>query len=213
MSGAGRSGRVLRTTTGEGTSFGIKYPASGSLNLAYHKMSVWIKDNNDFRLFVRVRATNGSSYYLQYMPSNGSPYPSGSYAIIPIGTQYRDGTWRELDRDLDADLFAVFGVQVESVLWFCLRGDYDLDDLTLYDGEVARSHYYFNGQRIAVRQGDVVQYILGDHLGTTSVVIDAGGNRAGESRHYPYGAERWSSGTLPTEYRFTGQRLDGSPIS
>jgi RHS repeat-associated protein len=26
---------------------------------------------------------------------------------------------------------------------------------------------------------------------------------------YPYGVERWSSGTLPTDYRFTGQRLDG----
>jgi RHS repeat-associated protein len=26
---------------------------------------------------------------------------------------------------------------------------------------------------------------------------------------YPYGAERWSSGTLPTDYRFTGQRYDG----
>jgi RHS repeat-associated protein len=25
---------------------------------------------------------------------------------------------------------------------------------------------------------------------------------------HPYGAERWSSGTLPTDYRFTGQRFD-----
>jgi RHS repeat-associated protein len=30
-----------------------------------------------------------------------------------------------------------------------------------------------------------------------------------ESRYYPYGEERWSSDTLPTDYRFTGQRLDG----
>jgi RHS repeat-associated protein len=29
-----------------------------------------------------------------------------------------------------------------------------------------------------------------------------------ESRHYPYGVERWSSGTLPTDYRFTGQRFE-----
>jgi RHS repeat-associated protein len=27
-----------------------------------------------------------------------------------------------------------------------------------------------------------------------------------EARHYPYGEERWRSGTLPTDYRFTGQR-------
>ena len=35
-----------------------------------------------------------------------------------------------------------------------------------------------------------------------------------ESRHYPYGGERWTwpedeGGTFPTDYRFTGQRLDG----
>jgi RHS repeat-associated protein len=38
--------------------------------------------------------------------------------------------------------------------------------------------------------------------------MDASGNKVAESRHYPYGVERWSSGTLPTDYRFTGQRFD-----
>jgi hypothetical protein len=32
---------------------------------------------------------------------------------------------------LDADLRAVFGVGVEHVKWFCVRGDCDLDDLRL----------------------------------------------------------------------------------
>ena len=57
-----------------------------------------------------------------------------------MGSQYKDGTWRELNRDLDADLHAVFGVGVEYVKWFCIRGDYDLDDLRLYDGEVETSY-------------------------------------------------------------------------
>jgi RHS repeat-associated protein len=34
------------------------------------------------------------------------------------------------------------------------------------------------------------------------------GGVVAESRHYPYGVERWSSGTFPTDYRFTGQRFD-----
>ena len=49
-------------------------------------------------------------------------------------------------------------------------------------------------------------------LGTTSLVLDDQGNRIAESRHYPYGGERWrwpAGGAFPTEYRFTGQRLDG----
>jgi hypothetical protein len=42
--------------------------------------------------------------------------------------------------------------------------------------------------------------------------MDDQGNRIAESRHYPYGGERWrwpAGGAFPTEYRFTGQRLDG----
>ena len=54
----------------------------------------------------------------------------------------------------------------------------------------------------------VVQYLGGDHRGTTSLVLNANGTVHSEARHYPYGEERWSSGTLPTDYRFTGQRND-----
>ena len=65
-----------------------------------------------------------------------------------------------------------------------------------------------------MRRGDVLQYLVGDHLGTTSLVLDTGGAKVAESRHYPYGAERWSwvdgGGEFPTDYRFTGQREDGS---
>ena len=129
--GAGRPGRVLRASSGQGTGFGIRYPASGSLEIRRRELSVWIKDTNTFYFYVRVRATNGSDYYIRYQPTSGSPYASGSYAIVPVGTQYRDGSWRELRRDLDADLRAVFGVGVEYVQWFCVRGNYYLDDLML----------------------------------------------------------------------------------
>ena len=70
---------------------------------------------------MRVHATNGSDYYLQYLPSDVSPNSYGSYAIIPAGTQYKDGTWRQLNRDLDADLQSVFGVGVAYVKWFCIK--------------------------------------------------------------------------------------------
>jgi hypothetical protein len=103
----GRPSWVKRTTTNDGTGFGLKYPAGGSLDLPDKQMLVWIKDTNTFVLYVRVRATNGNDYSLDYMPTNGLPYSSTIYAIIPLGTQYRDGTWRYLERDLSADLQAV----------------------------------------------------------------------------------------------------------
>jgi hypothetical protein len=147
VTGSGRPGRVLRTTTSQGTGFGIRYPPSSSLNLPLRDLSVWIKDSNWFYFYVRVHATNGGNYYIQYKPSNGSPYPSGSYAVVPVGSQYTDGTWRELRRDLDAGLRSVFGVGVEQVLGFYIRGDYDLDELTLI-GREERSIYYAGGARV-----------------------------------------------------------------
>jgi RHS repeat-associated protein len=39
-----------------------------------------------------------------------------------------------------------------------------------------------------------------------SLVMNGDGTVHSEARYYPYGAARWSSGTLPTDYRFTGQR-------
>jgi len=75
-------------------------------------------------------------------------------------------------------------------------------------------YYAFGGQRVAMRKDNVVYFLLGDHLGTTSVVVDGAGNKVAESRHFPYGEVRWTwpedeGGTFPTDYRFTGQRLDG----
>ena len=55
----------------------------------------------------------------------------------------------------------------------------------------------------------MVQYLAGDHLGTTTTTFQTRGTTVvtvAEARHYPYGAERWHNGTLPTDYRFTGQR-------
>jgi RHS repeat-associated protein len=88
----------------------------------------------------------------------------------------------------------------------------------LYEKDVAggqvRKYYYFPstrlrtgaGQRVALRKAGVLQYVLGDHLGSTSVVLNDDGTVHSAGRYYPYGVTRWRSGTLPTNYRFTGQR-------
>ena len=72
-------------------------------------------------------------------------------------------------------------------------------------------YYTFGGRPIAMRRDHILFFLAGDHLGTVSVVLDAAGNVVDESRHYPYGTERWAlDGTFPTDYRFTGQLLDSS---
>ena len=37
-------------------------------------------------------------------------------------------------------------------------------------GSTIRKYYYFNGQRVAMREGSTVYYLLTDHLGSTSAV-------------------------------------------
>jgi hypothetical protein len=68
--------------------------------------------------------------------------------------------------------------------------------------------YYFAGsQRIAVGKNGTLSYLLGDHLGSTSLSTDAAGNLLVETRYKPWGEVRYTTPnqTLPTRYTFTGQ--------
>jgi len=53
---------------------------------------------------------------------------------------------------------------------------------------------------------DELTYLHGDHLGSASLATDAQGGVVSEMRYYPYGETR--SGTLPIDYRYTGQRWE-----
>jgi len=69
-------------------------------------------------------------------------------------------------------------------------------------------YYYFNGQRIAMRQADgTLLYLHGDHLGSTSLVTKADGTILSDQGYRAYGRYR-RGGALPTDHRFTGQKLD-----
>jgi len=72
-------------------------------------------------------------------------------------------------------------------------------------------HYYAKGQRVAMRQGDVVYCVHQDHLGSTVAVSDEEGQAVGRVQYDPYGEVITS--TLPadlTDRLFTGARFDGT---
>jgi RHS repeat-associated protein len=72
-------------------------------------------------------------------------------------------------------------------------------------GSIITKYYYAGAQRVAVRVNGTISYILTDHLGSTSVIADAGGAWAGEQRYKAWGEVRYASGTMPTKYTYTGQ--------
>jgi RHS repeat-associated protein len=76
-------------------------------------------------------------------------------------------------------------------------------------------HYYAGGQHIATRIDDGVDdelyYILSDHLGSTSVVADAQGDKVGHVVYDPFGEILESTVPLTiTDRLFTGYRWDGT---
>jgi RHS repeat-associated protein len=75
-------------------------------------------------------------------------------------------------------------------------------------GSVVSSYYYAGDQRIAMVDNGNLYYLFADQLGSTSVVATSGGGYSAEVRYKAWGEDRYTSGTVPTSYRYTGQRID-----
>ena len=59
-----------------------------------------------------------------------------------------------------------------------------------------------------MRTNGTLNYLLGDHLGSTSLTTDANGVVISETRYKAWGEVRYSSGNTPTKYQYTGQYSD-----
>ena len=71
-------------------------------------------------------------------------------------------------------------------------------------------YYYAGSQRVAMRVGSgttntTLKWLVGDHLGSTSVTADYAGTLISRTLYKPWGEVRYQSGTIPTNYTYTGQ--------
>ncbi|MBA3530772.1 MAG: RHS repeat-associated core domain-containing protein [Ardenticatenales bacterium] len=70
-------------------------------------------------------------------------------------------------------------------------------------------YYYAGAQRLALRVGSAAaEWLVGDHLGSTSVTMAANGTLKAELRYKPWGQTRYEFGTTATQRRYTGQVQD-----
>ena len=86
-------------------------------------------------------------------------------------------------------------------------------EIVLHNGNTTTTKYYnVNGQRVAMRMTGTLTnpfyYLVNDSLGGTSLVLSGTGVVQAVQLYAPYGAVRYSQGTVPTTYNYTGQRLD-----
>jgi RHS repeat-associated protein len=72
------------------------------------------------------------------------------------------------------------------------------------------TYYAAAGMRLAEAVGGVFSYLATDGLGSVSEALDGSGNVTFQQLYAPYGGSRFSSGTSPTSYAYTGQRADGT---
>ncbi len=71
--------------------------------------------------------------------------------------------------------------------------------------------YYFAGAtRLAVRKDGLLRFLLGDHLGSSSVTTNINGVKTASALYKAFGESRYSFGDLNTDYHFTGQREEAS---
>ena len=73
-----------------------------------------------------------------------------------------------------------------------------------------KKYYYAGGARVAIRTGTAnPKWLLLDHLGSQAYTVSYDGlTEEGEVRYKPWGGDRYTSGTTPTSFRFTGQRSE-----
>ncbi len=75
----------------------------------------------------------------------------------------------------------------------------------------AISHFSFGSLRIAVKRGNTLYHLHGDHLGSTSLTT-AGSAVEASRTYYAYGSERAATGDLKTDRTFTGQKRDATGL-
>lgn len=75
------------------------------------------------------------------------------------------------------------------------------------------TYYYIGDRLVFMRKGAAMpanlRFVSQDHLTSTSLTTNDNGNTVMASiKYFPFGATRAATGTLETDIKFTGQRLD-----
>jgi RHS repeat-associated protein len=85
----------------------------------------------------------------------------------------------------------------------------DVEEVSTTGGTTTTTaYYYLGGKRIGLSVNGTISYLASDGLGSSTVTLSSSGSATAAQLFAPYGSVRYSSGTMPTLYGFTGQRSD-----
>jgi RHS repeat-associated protein len=166
---------------------------------------------NNARHFIAVRYNAGTS---QWEYDNNTAY----YAFSPAESDVLVATL-----NFDTDTAALLNGTNSSE--YGIAKGYRSGDLAVagdtYNGNSNDGEFYMTGayfvpnsrvlarkvyNGIAMRENGTLYWLFTDHLGSTSIMADAAGNKVSELRFKPWGEVRFGQGRTPTGIRYTGQR-------
>jgi len=114
-------------------------------------------------------------------------------------TEVKQGTTGIATFVYDADGNRVMGT-VSGTTTVYVAGVYE------YQGGATTKYYEGNAmRRTSYASGNGVSYLLRDHLGSSSVIVNQDGTVAKSEFYYPYGGNRGAAFSPWTTKRFTGQ--------
>jgi hypothetical protein len=161
-----------------------------------------------------VTVSAGPSGPVTLLVSWAGSDPSPSSGIRGYDVQYRQGTsgsWTpwltnttQTDAAFEATLSQSYTFRIQA--WDEAENPSGWVETGVVELSPVTKYYLFGDQRVAMRRGDVVYYLNGDHLGSTSLTTDPSGAVIAETRYLPYGEERWNDGVQPTDFGFTSLR-------
>ena len=136
------------------------------------------------------RVVSGNTYNMSYNAENRLVGVSGAV----IATFVYDGDGNRVKGTVSGTTTAYLGEYFE---WTGSTGS-------------MRKYYFAGSTRVAMSTGTTLRFLLGDHLGSTSITTNSSGSFQAEQRYYPWGTVRYWSGSFPTNYQFTDQRVESN---
>ena len=88
-----------------------------------------------------------------------------------------------------------------------------LEDIATSGSTTTTTAYYsLGGQRVALSVNHTVSYLASDVLGSAEVALSTTGTATASLLYDAYGQARYTSGTMPGSYGYTGQHDDTATI-
>jgi RHS repeat-associated protein len=128
-----------------------------------------------------------------------TPAGSSTPTVPPTVTPTTQPTFQNASFIYDGDGKRVKSIINNAITTYFVGAHYEVS------GSTITKYYYAGSQRIAMRTNGTLNYLLGDHLGSTSLTTDAAGNKVSEIRYKAWGTVRYATENVPTKYQYTGQ--------